>query len=226
MRVGANRPRFFLYQMGPMHVELDLNEQRYCREGGQEQRVSAILEPVALDMGYRLVRIRLTQDNGCTLQIMAENAQGEFTITDCEKFSKEISPILDVEDPISREYHLEVSSAGIDRPLVRLSDFEQWVGHEAKIEIQNMVNGRRRYRGTIEGVEGSEVLVRLPDIPEGQEDLYRIEIENLADAKLLMTDKLLDEARARQEVASPLSDPEVETEIDQAEESGENDGDA
>jgi len=210
-----------------MHVELDLNEQRYCREGGQEQRVSAILEPVAEDMGYRLVRVRLTQDNGCTLQIMAENAQGEFNITDCERFSKEISPILDVEDPISREYHLEVSSPGIDRPLVRLSDFEQWVGHEAKIEIQNMVNGRRRYRGTIEGVEGSEVLVRLPDIPEGQEDLYRIEIENLADAKLVMTDKLLDEARARQEAANPLSDPEIETEIDQADdELGENDGDA
>lgn len=209
-----------------MQVELDLTEQRYCRESGQEQRVSAILEPVAEDMGYRLVRVRVTQDNGCTLQIMAENAQGDFNITDCEKFSNEISPILDVEDPISREYHLEVSSPGIDRPLVRLSDFEQWVGHDAKIEIQNMVDGRRRYRGIIEGVEGNKVLVRLPDVPEGGEDLHRIEIENLAEAKLVMTDKLLEEARARQEAASPLSDPEIETEIDQTDAAGENDGDA
>ncbi|MFT6658116.1 ribosome maturation factor RimP [Maritalea sp.] len=209
-----------------MHVELDLKEQRYSREAGQEQRVSAILEPVALDLGYRLVRVRLTQDNGCTLQIMAENAQGEFNISDCEKFSKEISPILDVEDPISREYHLEVSSPGIDRPLVRRSDFEQWIGHEAKIELQNMINGRRRYRGTIEGVEGNLVLLRLPDVPEGQEALHKIDIENLADAKLVMTDKLLDEARERQVAANPLSDPEIETEIDQTNESDENDGDA
>ncbi|MGJ8528715.1 ribosome maturation factor RimP [Maritalea sp.] len=209
-----------------MSVELDLNEQRFNRETGQELRVSAILEPVAQDMGYRLVRVRVSNDNGCTLQIMAENAQGEFNISDCEKFSKEISPILDVEDPISREYHLEVSSPGIDRPLVRLSDFALWVGHEAKVELQNMVDGRRRYRGTIEAVEGNQVLLRLPDIPAGQEDLHKIEIENLAEAKLLMTDKLLDEARARQKEASPLDNEEIETEIDQSELIGEQDSDA
>ncbi len=208
-----------------MQVELDLKEQRYCRESGQEQRVSAILEPVAEDLATAWCacvspKIMVALCRSC------RKCQGEFNITDCEKFSNEISPILDVEDPISREYHLEVSSPGIDRPLVRLSDFEQWLGHDAKIEIQNMVDGRRRYRGIIEGVEGNKVLVRLPDVPEGGEDLHKIDIENLAEAKLVMTDKLLDEARARQEAASPLSDPEIETEIDQTDAAGENDGDA
>lgn len=199
-----------------MQAELDLNEPRYCRETGQEERVSAILEPVALDMGYRLVRVRVNGDNGCTLQIMAENARGDFTIEDCERFSNEISPILDVEDPIHREYHLEVSSPGIDRPLVRKSDFEQWIGHEAKIEMANMVDGRRRYRGTIDSVADNKVMIFLPDVPEGGKQIHEIEIENLAEAKLMMTDKLLDEARARQEAASPLDNPEIETEIDQS----------
>lgn len=209
-----------------MQAELDLNEPRYCRETGQEERVSAILEPVALDMGYRLVRVRVNGDNGCTLQIMAENARGDFTIEDCERFSNEISPILDVEDPINREYHLEVSSPGIDRPLVRKSDFEQWIGHEAKIEIANMVDGRRRYRGTIDSVADNKVMIFLPDVPEGGQQIHEIEIQNLAEAKLMMTDKLLDEARARQEAANPLDNPEIETEIDQSNETDEQPKDA
>ena len=209
-----------------MQAELDLNEPRYCRETGQEERVSAILEPVALDMGYRLVRVRVNGDNGCTLQIMAENARGDFTIEDCERFSNEISPILDVEDPINREYHLEVSSPGIDRPLVRKSDFEQWIGHEAKIEIANMVDGRRRYRGTIDSVTDNKVMIFLPDVPEGGQQIHEIEIQNLAEAKLMMTDKLLDEARARQEAADPLDNPEIETEIDQSNETDEQPKDA
>ena len=209
-----------------MQAELDLNEPRYCRETGQEERVSAILEPVALDMGYRLVRVRVNGDNGCTLQIMAENARGDFTIEDCERFSNEISPILDVEDPINREYHLEVSSPGIDRPLVRKSDFEQWIGHEAKIEIANMVDGRRRYRGTIDSVADNKVMIFLPDVPEGGQQIHEIEIQNLAEAKLMMTDKLLDEARARQEAANPLDNSEIETEIDQSNETDEQPKDA
>jgi ribosome maturation factor RimP len=209
-----------------MPIELDLNEKRYHKESGQEQHVSAILDPVALDLGYRLVRVRISGDNGCTLQIMAENARGEFTIEDCERFSNEISPILDVEDPINREYHLEVSSPGIDRPLVRLSDFAQWVGHEAKIELANLTNGRRRYRGTIEAVEGQKILIRLPDAPEGENPVHEIEIENLAEAKLVMTDRLLDEARARQQAADPLDNPEIETEIDKSEETDQLEGDA
>ncbi|WDR02117.1 ribosome maturation factor RimP [Devosia algicola] len=117
-------------------MSFDLKEKRYIKETGVESRIAAIVEPVANDLGYALVRIKLTQENGCTLQIMAEDANGNFNITDCEKLSKDLSPVLDVEDPIDREYHLEVSSPGIDRPLVRARDFAAFIGFEAKIEAQ------------------------------------------------------------------------------------------
>lgn len=199
-----------------MKQHLDLNEKAFGRTGPLEERIWAILDPVALDMGYRLVRVRVTGDNGCTLQIMAENAQGDFTIEDCEKFSREISPILDVEEPIERAYHLEVSSPGVDRPLVRLSDFEIWAGHEAKIELAQLQEGRKRFRGTLQGVKQDQILIHIPDTPKGEEPVWALNVEDLAEAKLVMTDKLLDEARARQEAASPLDNPELETEIDEA----------
>src|SRR6187431_1857649 len=130
-------------------MAFDLNEKRYVKETGLEQRIAAIVEPVANDLGYSLVRIKVTQENGCTLQIMAEDANGRFTITDCERLSKDLSPVLDVEDPIDREYHLEVSSPGIDRPLVRARDFRTYAGHEAKIELSDLLDGRKRFRGFI-----------------------------------------------------------------------------
>jgi ribosome maturation factor RimP len=103
--------------------KFDLTERRFIKETGLEQRIAAIAEPVAVGLGYSLVRVKVTNENGCTLQIMAEDGFGRFAITDCERLSKDLSPALDVEDPIDREYHLEVSSPGIDRPLVRARDF-------------------------------------------------------------------------------------------------------
>ena len=123
-------------------MAFDLTEKRYVRETGLEARISRIVEPVANDLGYALVRVKVTQDNGCTLQIMAEDANGRFAINDCERLSKDLSPVLDVEDPIDREYHLEVSSPGIDRPLVRARDYRTYIGHEAKIELADAVAGR------------------------------------------------------------------------------------
>ena len=111
-------------------MPFNLTEKRYIKETGLEARISAIVEPVANSLGYALVRVKVTQENGCTLQIMAEDENGRFAIDDCERLSKDLSPVLDVEDPIEREYHLEVSSPGIDRPLVRARDFERFVGHE------------------------------------------------------------------------------------------------
>ena len=122
-------------------MAFDLTEKRYVRETGLEARISRIVEPVANDLGYALVRVKVTQDNGCTLQIMAEDANGRFAINDCERLSKDLSPVLDVEDPIDREYHLEVSSPGIDRPLVRARDYRTYIGHEAKIELADAVAG-------------------------------------------------------------------------------------
>jgi ribosome maturation factor RimP len=192
-------------------LAFDLNEKRYVKETGLEQRIAAIVEPVANDLGYSLVRVKVTQENGCTLQIMAEDAQGRFTIADCERLSKDVSPVLDVEDPIDREYSLEVSSPGIDRPLVRARDFARHLGDEVKIELSDMLEGRRRFRGHIVAADADSVTIRLPDAPRGEEPDHRLPLEMLADAKLVMTDALLNRARDDQQTHPIDDDAEIET---------------
>jgi ribosome maturation factor RimP len=177
----------------------DLTERRYVKETGLEARIARIVEPVANDLGYSLVRVKVTQENGMTLQIMAEDGQGRFTITDCERLSKDLSPVLDVEDPIEREYHLEVSSPGIDRPLVRARDFKAHVGHEVKVELADMLEGRRRFRGLIKDADADSVTVTLPDAPRDQDPDHRLPLTMLSEAKLVMTDALLNMARTDQE---------------------------
>jgi ribosome maturation factor RimP len=191
-------------------LAFDLTEKRFIKETGLEARIARIVEPVANDLGYALVRIKITPENGCTLQIMAEDANGRFNITDCEKLSTDLSPVLDVEDPIDREYHLEVSSPGIDRPLVRRRDFERFIGHEAKIELSDMINGRKRFRGDIKETDEESVTITLPDAPGGTDPDHRLLFVNIAEAKLVMTDKLMDAARADQEL-HPIDDDETET---------------
>lgn len=191
-------------------MSFDLTEQRYIKETGLEARIARIVEPVANDLGYSLVRIKVTQENGCTLQIMAEDENARFTIVDCEKLSKDLSPVLDVDDPIDREYHLEVSSPGIDRPLVRRRDFESHLGHEAKIELSDMINGRKRYRGTIKAVDTEAVVITVPDAPTGTDPDHRLLLSTLAEAKLVMTDALMEKARIEQEL-HPIDDDETET---------------
>lgn len=175
-------------------MAFDLTEKRYIKETGLEARVAAIVEPVANDLGYALVRVKVTQENGCTLQIMAEDQHGRFAITDCERLSKDLSPVLDVEDPIDREYHLEVSSPGIDRPLVRARDFRAYLGHEAKVELSDLLDGRRRFRGTIKAVGDEAVTIHLPDVPKDTDPDFVLPFTMLAEAKLVMTDKLLNMA--------------------------------
>lgn len=192
-------------------MSFDLTEKRYIKETGLETRIAAIVEPVANDLGYALVRVKVTPDNGCTLQIMAEDAEGRFSIADCERLSKDLSPVLDVEDPIEREYHLEVSSPGIDRPLVRARDFAAYVGHEAKVELSDMLEGRRRFRGTIAAADDETVTITLPDAPVGTDADHRLPLSMLAEAKLVMTDALLVRARSDQE-QHPIDDGEdIET---------------
>jgi ribosome maturation factor RimP len=192
-------------------MAFDLTERRYVKETGLETRIARIVEPVANDLGYSLVRIKVTQENGCTLQIMAEDANGRFTITDCEKLSKELSPVLDVEDPIDREYHLEVSSPGIDRPLVRARDFAAYIGHEAKVELSDMLDGRRRFRGLIKAVESDSVTITLPDAPKDTSPDHKLPLMMLAEAKLVMSDALLNMARTDQQ-DNPIDDDEdIET---------------
>ncbi|ODT48320.1 MAG: ribosome maturation factor RimP [Pelagibacterium sp. SCN 63-126] len=191
-------------------MAFDLAEKRYIKETGLEARVARIVEPVAIDLGFSLVRIKITPENGCTLQIMAEDENGRFNINDCEALSKDLSPVLDVEDPIDREYHLEVSSPGIDRPLVRKRDFERFIGHEAKVELFEMINGRRRFRGEIGPVDDEGVTIILPDAPGGTDPNHKLSFTTIAEAKLVMTDKLMDMARADQEL-HPIDDDETET---------------
>jgi ribosome maturation factor RimP len=168
---------------------------RIARETGPAQRIAALAEPVLSSMGFRLVRVKML---GSTVQIMAERPDGTFTIDDCEQFSRAFSPMLDVADPISSRYLLEVSSPGIDRPLVRPQDFEDWAGHDAKIEMAVPQAGRKRFRGLLEGYEDGEVRLYI-DNPEGGSEkiLVGVPFKDIADAHLVLTDELIEAARAR-----------------------------
>lgn len=203
-------------------MAFDLTEKRYVKETGLEARIARIVEPVANDLGFSLVRVKITQENGMTLQIMAEDEHGRFTITDCEKLSKDLSPVLDVEDPIDREYHLEVSSPGIDRPLVRARDYQAFVGHEAKIELGDMLDGRRRFRGIIKAADADSVTITLPDVPKGDDPDHKLPLALIAEAKLVMTDALLNIARTDQEENPIDDDDDIETiEINDADKTSE-----
>jgi ribosome maturation factor RimP len=173
------------------------HDRRLITESGVAARVAAIVEPVVEDLGFHLVRVKVTGTNGCTVQIMAERPDGTMSVADCETVSRAISPVLDLEDPIERAYYLEISSPGIDRPLVRTSDFERWSDHEAKIEMAVPVGGRKRFRGFIRGVQGDSVAVELPDVKEGDERIVHLPLADLGDARLVLTDELIRESLRR-----------------------------
>src|SRR6059058_1047689 len=151
-------------------VDADLlAEPRLVVEPGAAARVSAVAGPVLQGMGYRLVRIKISGEAGCTVQIMAERPDGTMQIEDCEAISRALSPVLDVADPIERAYRLEISSPGIDRPLVRRSDFERYTGHLVKVEMATAHEGRKRFRGTLAGVEGDRVRLKRYDVKGNDE---------------------------------------------------------
>src|SRR6266851_6471996 len=166
-------------------------EPRLIAEQGVAARVAAIVEPVLGGMGYRLVRVKISGLDGCTLQIMAERADGTMTVEDCEAVSRALSPVLDVADPIERAYRLEVSSPGLDRPLVRRSDFERFAGHQVKIELATAIDGRRRFRGLLLGADGDAAHIRRDDAAPGEAAEVLLRIEEMAEAKLVLTDALI-----------------------------------
>ena len=172
-----------------------------------DKRLADIVQPVIEGLGYELVRIRLMGGRTRTLQIMAERPEGGIEVDDCARISNAVSAVLDVEDPIDDTYTLEVSSPGIDRPLTRLKDFEAWEGHEAKIETVDMIDGRRRFKGQLAGVEGDEVLIAI------DEGTIGLKFDWLSDAKLVLTDELITEM-LRQRKAQGLDEgafDEIET---------------
>jgi ribosome maturation factor RimP len=185
-----------------MKPEADQNEPRLVVETGLAARVAAAIEPALGTLGFRLVRVKVTGRDGGTLQVMAERPDGSFTIDDCEATSRALSPILDVEDPIQSAYRLEVSSPGIDRPLARRSDIERATGHEAKIEMAMMIDGRKRFRGIIEGIENDSVKLKST---EGKDDAL-LPLGEIADAKLMLTDALIAEALRREKQADETNE--------------------
>jgi len=176
------------------------NDPRLVAEPGLPARVAAIAEPVIEGLGYRLVRVKVSGADGGTVQIMAERPDGSMTVEDCENVSRALSPVLDVADPIERAYRLEVSSPGLDRPLVRKSDFERYAGHLARIEMEIPVDGRKRFRGLLLGTQGDMARLRRDDAEnEAPEALLRI--GDMSEAKLLLTDDLVAQALRREKAA-------------------------
>lgn len=173
-----------------------LDEPRLIAESGMAARVAHIVEPALADLGYRLVRVRVSGLDGCTVQIMAERPDGTMLIEDCEAASRALSPLLDVADPLDRSYRLEISSPGIDRPLVRRSDFERHIGREIKVEMASAIDGRRRFRGLLTGVDGQSARIHIEVAPDEQREAS-LPIEQMLEAKLVLTDGLIAESLRR-----------------------------
>lgn len=191
------------------HTDLDLTEPRLVGETGGALRVAQLLAPTLVHLGFRVVRVKISAAAGCTIQIMAEAANGQMTIEDCERINDAVSPILDLNDPVSQAYRLEISSPGIDRPLVRVSDFVRARGHEARVEMKNAVAGRRRFKGVIKAVSagaGGPVLsLERLDAKADENALVELELNDLSEARLVLTDALIrDSLRAAKAAAKGL----------------------
>jgi ribosome maturation factor RimP len=182
-----------------------LDEPRLIADNGRAQRVGRIVEAVLRGLGLRLVRVKISASQSPVLQIMAERPDGTMSIEDCERASVEISPTLDVEDPISQAYRLEISSPGIDRPLVRESDFHRAIGHEARVEMAVPVDGRKRFRGAIEALAAIEgiihVRLRLPGDDKDAASSVDLPIRDMAEARLVLTDELIRATLRREKAA-------------------------
>jgi ribosome maturation factor RimP len=183
------------------HLDNDAGEARLVVDSGVAARVGHIAEPVLADLGFRLVRVRITAAAGCTVQIMAERPDGSMSVEDCEDVSKALSPVLDVADPIEKAYRLEISSPGLDRPLVRLSDFERYAGHLVRIEMDVPVEGRKRFRGTLLGIDGERAKLRRDDAADGEAAEVLLTIADMNEAKLVLTDDLVSDALRKEKAA-------------------------
>lgn len=169
-----------------------------------DRRMAEIITPVIEDLGFELVRVRLMGGKYHTLQIMVERPEGGIEVDDCAQVSTAVSATLDVEDPLTEAYTLEVSSPGIDRPLTRLKDFEAFEGYEAKIETNDLIDGRKRFKGILAGVEGTEVLINV------DEGTIGLQFDWLADAKLVLTDELIKEMLRQRKAAGTIDETEFD----------------
>ena len=202
--MNGPRARFFV-----PYRQMDIMNNDLIAKAAIDQRLAQIITPVIEDLGYELVRVRLMTGKNAILQVMADRPEGGIEDDDCAKISNEVGAILDVEDPIAEEYALEVSSPGIDRPLTRMKDFENFEGYEAKIETTELVDGRRRFKGELAGIEGDEVLINVAEGTLG------LKFDWLSDAKLVLTDELITEMLRQRKAAGTLNEDafdEIQTE--------------
>jgi ribosome maturation factor RimP len=186
--------------MADTQFEQSESDRRLIIDSGLAARVASIAEPVLEGLGLRLVRVRISGSGG-TVQVMAERPDGTMSIEDCELVSRTLSPALDVADPIEKAYRLEISSPGLDRPLVRKSDFERYAGHVVKIEMAVPLEGRRRFRGVLNGTEGEMAKLHRDDAAEGEATDVLLPIEEMSEAKLVLTDDLVTDALRREKAA-------------------------
>jgi ribosome maturation factor RimP len=183
------------------------SDARFIGETGLAACVAVLAEPVLMDLGFRLVRVTVSgRNNATTVQIMAERPDGTITVEECVEISRNLSPVLDAHDPVSGPYTLEVSSPGIDRPLVRRGDFEDWRGYEAKIETKDLISGRKRFRGIVDGIEGDEVRLEV-ELDQIGRQVIGLPLALIADARLVLTDELIRAAlrRSKTEMAAQAS---------------------
>lgn len=196
-------------------------EPRLIVETGIDLRIAEIIEPVAEGLDFKLVRVRLMNQNGLTLQVMAERTDGTMTVQDCEALSMAISPVLDVDDPVEKAYHLEVSSPGIDRPLVRKSDFERWQGLLMKCETSILVDNRKRFRGKVVSVDDEGFTLERDQVAYGEQPQVIVPFSTLAEAKLILTDDLVREALRADKQAKAQAEAANQNEADDNDEDDE-----
>ncbi len=175
--------------------------ERFVRETGPAAEIAALVEPVLQDMGFRLVRVVMSRRDGSTIQIMADKAGGAINVDDCASISRRLSPLLDAHDPIEGRYFLEVSSPGIDRILVRPSDFEDWARFETRVELKELIDGRRRFRGILEGYENGEMLLQVRLDEKSEPQTIGLPVGLIHDAKLVLTDELIRASLAKAKAA-------------------------
>ena len=205
--------RKFVAGRGPVFLCLGKMINDLIAKSVIEKKILEIIDPVISDMGFELVRLRLMSNEEITLQIMAVRPSGYINVDECAEISTAISAVLDVEDPILDAYNLEVSSPGIDRPLTRLKDFVSFEGYEAKLETEQLIDGRRRFKGVLAGVEKDEVLINV------SEGTIGLKFDWLSEAKLLLTDDLIAEMlRKRKELGTIKEDSFDEIETSMSEE--------
>ncbi len=193
-----------------------IGEPRLVTETGVAAHVAQIAMPVLADLGYRLVRARIMSGQGTTLQVLLERPDGTLTVDDCEKASLALSPVLDLEEPVKEAYHLEISSPGIDRPLVRVSDFRRAIGHEARLEMAVPMDGRKRFRGWIQGIVGegskAELQLRRTDTRGDEEAEVKLVLADIGEARLILTEALIRESLRRDKAAREAAEPDSSSE--------------